>query len=180
MWWYHFSSLEELCHCCRGGSLTMNTNSHQGELLLCAPSPRTAAPAQAAKCSPWFGSNLTACAAAEEEGLLWTTFSLLGLAGQHSAPTLSGLYNSRSTFSHVRPFLSSFCENTHCLTLKQQRQAGEGQKLHISPLCTTQTRHYDRQSHAAFYILEDVVVWSRRSFRIVPSFVSTLMLLSEN
>lgn len=76
MWWYHFSSLEELCHCCRGGSLTMNTNSHQGELLLCAPSPRTAAPAQAAKCSPWFGSNLTACAAAEEEGLLWTTFSL--------------------------------------------------------------------------------------------------------
>lgn len=94
--------------------------------------------------------------------------------------TLSGLYNSRSTFSHVRPFLSSFCENTHCLTLKQQRKAGEGQKLHISPLCTTQTRHYDRQSHAAFYILEDVVVWSRRSFRIVPSFVSTLMLLSEN
>lgn len=104
----------------------------------------------------------------------------LGLAGQHSAPTLSGLYNSRSTFSHVRPFLSSFCENTHCLTLKQQRKAGEGQKLHISPLCTTQTRHYDRQSHAAFYILEDVVVWSRKSFRIVPSFVSTLMLLSEN
>lgn len=179
MWWYHFSSLEELCHCCRGGSLTMNTNSHQGELLLCAPSPRTAAPAQAAKCSPWFGSNLTACAAAEEEGLLWTTFSLHWVWG---ASTL--LLHCLDSIIADRHFpmwgLSSFCENTHCLTLKQQRKAGEGQKLHISPLCTTQTRHYDRQSHAAFYILEDVVVWSRRSFRIVPSFVSTLMLLSEN